>query len=45
MIKAAFFDVDGTLVSFQYGMITERVRADLLALRARGVKLLLATGR
>lgn len=45
MIKAAFFDVDGTLVSFQYGMITERVRADLLALRARGIRLFLATGR
>ena len=45
MIKAAFFDVDGTLVSFQYGVVTQRVRADLLALRQRGILLFLATGR
>lgn len=45
MIKAAFFDVDGTLVSFQLGQITQRLRGDLLALRERGVLLFLATGR
>ncbi len=45
MIKAAFFDVDGTLVSFQLGKITDRLREDLLALRRRGILLFLATGR
>ena len=45
MIKAAFFDVDGTLVSFRYGVVTDRLRADLMALRERGVLLFLATGR
>ena len=45
MIKAAFFDVDGTLVSFQLGVVTDRLHADLLALRDRGLLLILATGR
>ncbi len=45
MIKAAFFDVDGTLVSFRLGVVTDRLRADLLALRDRGLLLFLATGR
>lgn len=45
MIKAAFFDVDGTLVSFRYGRVTDRLREDLLELRRRGVLLFVATGR
>lgn len=45
MIKAAFFDVDGTLVSFQQKFLSDRVREDLAALRERGVKVFLSTGR
>lgn len=45
MIKAAFFDVDGTLVSFRQKFLSDRVREDLAALRERGVKVFLSTGR
>ncbi len=45
MIKAAFFDIDGTLVSFRtHDVPASAVRA-LEELRRRGVKLFLATGR
>lgn len=45
MIKAAFFDVDGTLVSFRQKFLSDRAREDLAALRERGVKIFLSTGR
>ena len=45
MIRAAFFDVDGTLVSFKTHAMPESARAALLNLRAAGVKILLSTGR
>ena len=45
MIRAAFFDVDGTLVSFKTHAMPESARAALRALRAAGVKTLLSTGR
>jgi len=45
MIKAAFFDLDGTLVPYGSPGMTPRLREDLLALRRRGIKLFLATGR
>lgn len=45
MIKAAFFDVDGTLVSFRQKMISDQLRADLLALQAQGIKIVISTGR
>lgn len=45
MIKAAFFDVDGTLVSFRKKLISDALLADLAELRRKGVKLFLATGR
>lgn len=45
MIKAAFFDIDGTLLSFEtHRMPTSTVRA-LEALRARGVRTIVCTGR
>ena len=45
MFKAAFFDVDGTLLSFKtHAMPASTVRA-LDALRANGVKTVIATGR
>ena len=45
MIKAAFFDVDGTLLSFKTHDVPASTREALAALRARGIKLFLATGR
>lgn len=45
MIKAIFFDVDGTLVSFQTHTISPATLAALHTLRERGVKLFLSTGR
>lgn len=45
MIKAAFFDIDGTLVSFENHKIPESAIQTIHALRAKGVKIFLATGR
>lgn len=45
MIKAAFFDVDGTLVSYKSKVISNPLREDLAELRRRGIKIFLATGR
>lgn len=45
MIKAIFFDIDGTLVDFGTHGLTGETHAALTALRERGVKLFLATGR
>lgn len=45
MIKAIFFDIDGTLVSFQTHTASPAVADALHRLRARGVKLFISTGR
>ena len=45
MIKAIFFDVDGTLVSFRQKFLSDGLLADLAALRERGIKIFLSTGR
>lgn len=45
MIKAAIFDVDGTLVPYGVNEISDRLREDLLALKRKGIRLFLATGR
>lgn len=45
MIQAIFFDVDGTLVSFRTHTIPPSALEALHALRAKGIKLFLATGR
>ena len=45
MIKAIFFDIDGTLLSHASGGVPESARTALRLLRQRGVKLFLATGR
>lgn len=45
MIKAAFFDLDGTLVAYGEPGMSARLREDLFELRRRGVKIILATGR
>ena len=45
MIKAVFFDIDGTLVSFQTHQIPAGTLETLRALKAQGVYLFIATGR
>lgn len=45
MMKAAFFDMDGTLKAYNEPVMSEEVRRDLAELRRRGVKVILATGR
>ena len=44
-IKAIFFDIDGTLVSFKTGRVPKSTQAALTALRRHGVKLFIASGR
>lgn len=45
MVKIAFFDIDGTLVSFKTHEIPASTRRALERLRSRGVRTVLATGR
>ncbi len=45
MIKAIFFDIDGTLVSFKTHEISKATLEALYALREKGVKLFIASGR
>jgi len=44
-IKIIFFDVDGTLKSFNNAGITERVLRALQELKEKGIKIFIATGR
>ncbi|MDR1983999.1 MAG: HAD-IIB family hydrolase, partial [Prevotellaceae bacterium] len=45
MIKAVFFDIDGTLVSFKTHAVAPPVIAALRALKQRGIKIFVASGR
>ena len=45
MIKAAFFDIDGTLLSFETHEMPASTKAALIALREHGVRCYIATGR
>lgn len=45
MIKAAFFDLDGTLVPYGEHGMSRQLREDLLQLRKDGILTILATGR
>ena len=45
MIKAAFFDVDGTLVSFKTHKISELSKKAILTLKQKNIKVFVATGR
>lgn len=45
MIKAIFFDIDGTLVSFQTHTIPQSTLDALKLLREKGIKVFIATGR
>ena len=44
-IKAVFFDIDGTLVSFTTHAVPESARKAIQRLRERGIKVFIATGR
>jgi len=45
MIKAIFFDVDGTLLSHRSGTVPASTRAALSSLQKQGIRCVLATGR
>lgn len=45
MIKAIFFDVDGTLLSHKQKKVPESTREAMFKLRAQGIKTVIATGR
>lgn len=45
MIKAAFFDIDGTLVSFKTHQISQSTFNSIHLLKEKGVKVFIATGR
>lgn len=45
MIKSIFFDIDGTLISFKTHKMPESTKKALNALREKGIKLFVATGR
>ena len=45
MIKAAFFDVDGTLVSHESKSVPQSARNAIKALREKGILCIVATGR
>ena len=45
MIRAAFFDIDGTLLSFKTHKLAASTKAALIELRNRGVKCFIASGR
>ena len=44
-IQAVFFDVDGTLISFNTHKIPDSTRRALHEMRRRGVKVFIASGR
>lgn len=45
MVKAVFFDIDGTLVSFRTHRIPDSAQRALHALRQKGILVFIATGR
>lgn len=45
MIKAIFFDVDGTLLSYKTKIIPESTKRSLKKLKEKGIKIYIATGR
>lgn len=45
MIKAVFFDIDGTLVSFNTHLVPDSARSAIEQLRSQGVKVFIASGR
>lgn len=44
-VKAVFFDIDGTLLSFKTHQVSESTERAIAALQAQGIKTILSTGR
>ena len=44
-IKIVFFDIDGTLLNYKHTQLSEKTLLALKLLKARGIKLCIATGR
>lgn len=44
-IKAVFFDIDGTLVSFKTHVVSDAVRETIKCLQSKGVKCFISSGR
>jgi HAD superfamily hydrolase (TIGR01484 family) len=44
-IKAIFFDIDGTLVSFKTHKVPQETKDAIIQLRKQGIKVFVATGR
>ena len=45
MIKAVFFDIDGTLVSFKTHVVPKSTLHAIELLKKKGIKVFIATGR
>lgn len=45
MVKAIFFDIDGTLISLKTHTMIDSTKKSLKSLREKGIKLFIATGR
>ena len=45
MIRAVFFDIDGTLLSHSTNSVPEKTMRALHALREQGIKVIICTGR
>lgn len=45
MVKAVFFDIDGTLVSFNTHRVPDSAREAIETIRKKGIKVFIATGR
>ena len=45
MIKAAFFDIDGTLLSFKTHKVSEGTKEAFAQLQANGIKTFISSGR
>ena len=45
MIKAVFFDIDGTLVPFKSHSVPESTRNAISTIRKKGIKVFICTGR
>ena len=43
MIKAVFFDIDGTLVSFKTHRVPDSTKRAIAILRAKGIRVLIAS--
>lgn len=45
MIRAIFFDIDGTMVSYRNKIMSQQLRDDLMALQQAGIRIFVCSGR